>query len=96
MLRYEHNAWIHCLAMIVATVGGVLLDINSIEWLFVLGAIFLVFALEMINTAIEHLCDAVTLEENPHIKMAKDIAAGAVLVGAGFALIVAAFVIYNH
>jgi diacylglycerol kinase len=96
MLKTEHNAWIHCLAALVAVVGGFILKINTIEWLFVLGAIFLVFALEMINTAIEQLCEAVTKEENPHIKKAKDIAAGAVLVGAGFALVVATFVIYNH
>ncbi len=96
MLRNEHNAWIHCLAAIVAITGGWFLEISKVEWLFVLGAIFLVFALEMINTAIEHLCDAVTLEDNPHIKIAKDVAAGAVLVGAIFALVVAGFIIYNH
>jgi diacylglycerol kinase len=96
MLREEHNAWIHCLAAVVAIAGGLLLEISAIEWLFVLGAICFVFALEMINTAIEHLCDAVTLEENQHIKNAKDVAAGAVLVGAGFALVVAGFIIYNH
>lgn len=96
MMRYEHNAWIHSLAALVAITGGCLLEISKVEWLFVIGAIFLVFALEMINTAIEHLCDAVTKEDNPQIKMAKDVAAGAVLVGAGYALVVAGFIIYNH
>lgn len=96
MLRNEHNAWIHCLAAVVAIVGGFLMDITYVEWLFVLGAIFLVFALEMINTALEHLCDAVTLDKNPQIKMAKDVAAGAVLVGAGYALVVAAFIVFSR
>lgn len=96
MLRNEHNAWIHCLAAVMAMVGGYFLKINTTEWLFVVGAICLVFALEMINTAIEKMCNAITLENNPHIKQAKDLAAGAVLIGAFFALVVAGFIIYNH
>jgi diacylglycerol kinase len=96
MIRYEHNAWIHVVAAVVAIAGGLLLDLNRIEWLFVAGAICLVFALELINTAIENLADAITTERNPYIKQAKDLAAGAVLIGAFFALVVAGVIIYNH
>ena len=96
LLRNEHNAWIHSVAAIIAIVGGILLHINWVEWLFVIGVICLVFSLELINTAIERLCDAVTLEENPMIKQVKDLAAGAVVIGAIFALIVAGVIIYNH
>lgn len=96
MLRNEHNAWVHCLAAVVAITGGWLLEISRVEWLFVAGAICLVFALEMVNTAIEYLCAAVTKEENPHIKKAKDVAAGAVLVGAVFALVVAGSIVFSR
>jgi|GEM_PF-1312646 len=49
----------------------------------------LVLALEMLNTALEAACNAVTLEQNPHIKTAKDVAAGAVLLAAYFSVLVA-------
>ena len=96
LLKNEHNAWIHCVATIVAVSGGLWLGLNGMEWLFVVGAILLVFALEMINTAIERVCDAITTEIDPMIKQAKDLAAGAVLVGALFALTVTGVIIYNH
>ena len=48
--------------------------------------------MEMINTAIEKLCDVVHLEQHPLIKKVKDIAAGAVLVSAVFSLITAAII----
>lgn len=41
--------------------------------------IALVIAAELVNTAIEEVCDLITQERNSHIRYAKDIAAGAVL-----------------
>ena len=51
-------------------------------------AIMIVMVVEMINTSIEFLSDAVTLEQNEHIKLAKDVSAGAVLVSAIYAIII--------
>ncbi len=48
-----------------------------------------VLALEMVNTALEAACNAVTLEQNSQIKVAKDVAAGAVLLAAYFSVLVA-------
>ena len=45
-------------------------------------AIAIVWLAEALNTAIERLSDAVTLEPNDNIRFAKDVAAGAVLVAA--------------
>lgn len=55
--------------------------------------IMIVMVAEMINTAVEFLSDAVTLEQNKNIKFAKDVSAGAVLVSALFAVIIG-FVIF--
>ena len=41
-----------------------------------------VIALEMVNTAIERVCNIYTTSYHPMIKVAKDVAAGAVLVAA--------------
>ena len=52
------------------------------EWRWIILAIGLVWLAEALNTAIERLADAVTLEPNPNIGYAKDVAAGAVLTAA--------------
>jgi len=52
------------------------------EWLFIILCSTLVLMLEMINTAIEQLCDLVTMEDHPLIKTIKDVSAAAVLLAA--------------
>lgn len=54
-----------------------------------------VIALELVNTAIERTCNAVTREFNTQIKLAKDLAAAAVLVMAVAAIAVAALFFLN-
>lgn len=80
LLLEEHNSRIHLLAAIVAIVAGFYFDISSAEWLFILVAIGAVFAVELINSAIENLADMVTKEQHPVIKKVKDLAAGGVLI----------------
>lgn len=48
----------------------------------------LVFALELVNTAIEKLCDVVTEQKDERIRVIKDVSAAAVLVSALFAALV--------
>ena len=63
------------------------LHISTTEWLLVIAAVAAVVAAELINTAIEVLCNHVTPQHHPAIKQVKDIAAAAVLVvsaGAAF------------
>ena len=50
----------------------------------------------MINTAIEKLCNRITLNQDPEIKVIKDIAAGFVLMASFYALIVAAIILYPY
>jgi diacylglycerol kinase len=49
------------------------------EWLFVFGAIGLVLTTELLNTALEELCDMLKDTHDPHVAKIKDLAAGAVL-----------------
>ncbi len=58
------------------------------EYILLLLTISSVLALEAVNTAIEELCDKVTLEKDERIRRVKDAAAGAVLVAACFAAVV--------
>jgi undecaprenol kinase/diacylglycerol kinase (ATP) len=60
-------------------VAGCFFAINTTEWLFIIGCTMLVLSLELINTAIEHVCDTITTEIHPAIKIIKDASAAAVL-----------------
>jgi len=62
--------------------------LSAEEWRWIVLAIALVWLAEALNTAIERLADAVTLEPNENIGLAKDVAAGAVLVAALFAVVI--------
>ena len=92
MLRTQPNARIHLLATIIAVLAGLYFDIVGFEWLWLALAITLVWALEMMNTAIEHLGDLLSPEHSESVKFAKDIAAGAVLLAAILALVIAAVI----
>lgn len=92
LIKEEHNARIHVLGAIVAIGIGLILRISGYEWMWILLAIAMVFITEMINSAIEAICDEITEEKRPNIKKAKDIAAGSVLVAAVFSLAVAVWV----
>ncbi len=65
--------------------AGFYFSITNKEWLLIALCICLVLAFELINSAIEKLCDRVTLEKEPEIKYIKDVSAGAVLLVALFA-----------
>ena len=84
----ERNGQIQAVFGLAAILLGFILSISSFQWLLVLLCIGLVISLEMINSAIEKLCDLVTADFHPAIKIIKDVAAGAVLVASIFSLIV--------
>ena len=76
----ERNMHIHVAFSVVVIAAGAFFRISYCEWLICLGLIGLVISLEMINTAIEAIVDMITTKEDPNAKVAKDTAAGAVLV----------------
>jgi diacylglycerol kinase (ATP) len=90
--RTENNGKIHGIAGLLAMGLGIYLAITPTEWLWISAAIASVLVTEILNTALEHLADAITAEKNEHLRMAKDMAAGAVFVSMLFALVVAAIV----
>lgn len=87
LLKSEQNAWIHLFASILAVITGIILKISSSDWVFLTIVIGLVFLTELINTAVEELCDIVDPEWNEKIKKAKDLSAAAVLIAAIVAVI---------
>ncbi len=84
----EKNFRIHTFSAFLVLVFSFLFRLNSYEWLFILLAIQLVFVTELINSVIERIIDYIKPEIHPMAKVIKDMAAGAVLVSACFAVII--------
>ena len=91
-LRTEHNMWIHAVATATVCVLGWWLEVSALEWCALVFAIAIVWMAELLNTAFELLCDAVLPDKNPLVARAKDVSAGAVLVSAIFAAVVAVII----
>lgn len=90
--RTQRNFRIHCIALLIVNFVAYFFKISSVEWAIIWLCIMAVLCLELINTAIEKLCDKVYPEINPNAKIIKDVAAAAVLIAALASLIIAAFI----
>ena len=77
--KTERNMKIHIFIMILVIVAGVILKINKYEWIACILCFAIVISGELFNTAIETVVDMVMPYKNDKAKIAKDIAAGAVL-----------------
>lgn len=84
----ERNMKIHCVFSMLVVLAGIVLKISVTEWCICLVLFGLVMALELVNTSVEAVVDLVTEERKPLAKIAKDTAAGAVLVAAIMAAII--------
>ena len=80
VLRTQRNMRIHFAIAIVVLIAGLAVDVSRLELIALLLAIAFVLIAEMINTAIEAAIDVATTSFDPMAKLAKDIAAGAVLI----------------
>lgn len=89
----ERNFLIQLVAVIIITAMGIIFSVSPVQWMVIIACFGLVLSLELINTALEKLADAVTAEYHPLIKQAKDIAAGAVLL-ASVASVTIGFIIF--
>lgn len=87
-LQSERNMKIHLLAMILVIIFGFIYQISIREWIDCLFCFGLVISAEMMNTAIEACIDLAMPDIHPMAKLAKDVAAGAVLVTAIIASII--------
>jgi diacylglycerol kinase (ATP) len=80
VLRTQRNMRLHFAAAVVVIVVAVAVGVSKIELSVLLISIAFVLVAEMINTAVEGTIDAATTSFDPMAKLAKDIAAGAVLI----------------
>lgn len=87
-LKTEQNLKVHFIIVIITIIAGIILKLSCMEWIICLMLFGFVITLELLNTAIEVTVDIAMPEKNEKAKLAKDIAAGAVLVSAITSMIV--------
>jgi len=80
VLRTQRNMRIHFAIAVAVLIVAVAAGVSRLELIALLLSITFVLVAEMINTAIEGTIDAATTSFDPMAKLAKDIAAGAVLI----------------
>jgi diacylglycerol kinase (ATP) len=88
VLRTQRNMRIHFLAAAAALVAAIAIGVTRIELIALMISIAFVLLAEMINTAIEGAVEVSTTSFDPNAKLAKDIAAGAVLIATVNAVVV--------
>lgn len=87
-LRYNQNLRIHFAIAILVILASIYFRVNPFE-MGILGVmILLVISAEMVNTAIEEMVDLIANDHRKQAKIAKDVAAGMVLVTALGSIIV--------
>jgi diacylglycerol kinase (ATP) len=91
-LRTQRNLWIHFSIAVAVLVAALAFGVSRIELMLLLIAITFVLVAELVNTAIEAAVDVASTSFDPMAKLAKDIAAGAVLIAALNAVAVGYFV----
>ncbi|MCD6065193.1 MAG: diacylglycerol kinase [Bacteroidetes bacterium] len=76
----QPNIRIHFIAAGIAVLLSAFLHLNTTEWCIILFCCGLVISMELLNTAIEKLCDFAEPQRNEKIRIIKDVSAAAVLV----------------
>jgi diacylglycerol kinase (ATP) len=92
VFRHQRNMQIHFGLAFLVLLASLFFRLNRLELVAVFFAISLVLIAEMLNSALEAAIDLVTSSYDPKAKIAKDVAAGAVLIAAINSLVVAYFV----
>jgi diacylglycerol kinase (ATP) len=80
VLRTQRNMRIHFLIAVAVLITALVTNVEKLELIALLLSISFVLIAEMINTAVESAIDVATTAFDPMAKLAKDIAAGAVLI----------------
>lgn len=93
---HERNMKIHLLAAISVSALGFIVGLDRLEWGLIVLSIFFVLVSETINSAVERAVDLVTKDYHPLAGLAKNLAAGAVLLSAINALIMAFLIFGPH
>ena len=71
---------IYVFCSLIEIIAGFIFNVNGLEWILIISMLGIILAIELLNTAVEATCDAITKEFNPYIKVAKDCGSAATFV----------------
>ena len=71
---------LYVFGVLLEVIMGFAYRINGLEWILIIFMLGFILAVELINTAIEAACDAISKEYNSLIKIAKDCGSGATFI----------------
>jgi diacylglycerol kinase (ATP) len=94
-VKSQRHMRFHFFVAVLALLAGTIMRLSRAELLVLLFAVSLVIITELLNTAIEAVVDLVTITYHPLAKVAKDVAAGAVLVAALNAIVVGLLLFFD-
>lgn len=94
--KEERNFKLLSIFAVAVLVVAFYFDFSPTEFIFIIFAITLVLSGEVVNTAIEDLCNRVESNQDPVIGKVKDMMAGFVLLLSAFSLLVGVFIFCNH
>ena len=95
-LRTQRNMRVHVIIAFVVIIASILLHLSPVEFALIFIAITGVFIAEMFNTVMELCIDLASPQYHPLAKIAKDVAAGAVLANAILSIIIGLFTLGPH
>src|SRR6266700_5115469 len=95
-LRTHRNARVHVGIATLVIIAGIVLRISAVEFAILFITISSVFTAEMLNTVFELCVDLASPTYHPLAKIAKDVAAGAVLLSAILAVVIGLFIFVPH
>ncbi|MCF8238822.1 MAG: diacylglycerol kinase family protein [Saprospiraceae bacterium] len=93
---HERHFRVHFVLFVLVILAGWLTGLSTWEWVAICGISGLVMGLELVNAALEQTLDLLHPDQHPRVGMAKDMAAGAVLIAACFAILIAIFIFIPH
>lgn len=96
VFKTQRNMKIHFAIAMAVLFFCLFLDLTRVEFVIILFTISLVLIAEMINTAIETTIDMLVKNYNPMAKIAKNVAAGAVLIAAVNSVLVAYLIFFDR
>lgn len=71
---------IYLVGVILEILMGIVYNISGLEWILIVCILGIILAVELLNTGIENVCDAVTKDYNEYIKIAKDCGSAATFI----------------
>lgn len=95
-IRNEKHMKVHIISAIFIVILAILINASKVEILIISISVSFVMITELINTGIEALVDLISPDRHPLAKVAKDVAAGAVLVAAINAICVGYLLFYDR